>query len=91
MTRFALAAFVLLTAAPDALAIDPEACLVQPGARAAVTVEHEGRSWELAAPECRELFLSDPERYAQLFEALAELGARSSRPSGSGTVSLVPN
>ena len=73
MTR-ARAAFLLLAlAAASAYAIEPEACLGEAGAEPAVTVEHEGRTYAFAAAECRELFLSDPERYGQLFDALEEL------------------
>ena len=93
MTR-ARAAFLLLAiAAASAHAIEPEACLVEAGAGPAVTVEHEGRTYAFAAAECRELFLSDPERYAQLFDALAELRRSSpdTEPAPSEPVSLVPN
>jgi hypothetical protein len=38
-----------------------------------VIVEHAGKSYAVASAECRDLFLTDPERYAQLFDALIEL------------------
>jgi YHS domain-containing protein len=54
------------------LAITPEECLK--GGK--VRVEHGGKTYRLATEECREQFLSDPERYAQLYDALAELEAQ---------------
>ena len=51
----------------------PEECIA-PGA-APVTVTHAGKSYRLASEDCRSQFLSDPERYAQLYDALLELKA----------------
>lgn len=91
MTRL-LSALLLACVIPGRLAaIEPEECLVPPGSTAAASVEHDGSLYEFASVECRELFLSDPERYSQLFDALAELGVLPSDPRSSETVSLVPN
>lgn len=83
-------ALLLASIGSVSFAVEPEECLVPPGAAAAATVEHGGRTYELASVECRELFLSDPERYSQLFDALAELGVRAD-PEPPGEASLVPN
>jgi YHS domain-containing protein len=90
MTRAGLVLLVLLLAAPGARAVEPEQCLLSPGQEPAVSVAHAGKTYSFALAECRDLFLSDPERYAQLFDALAELGPLPSEPE-SETVSLVPN
>lgn len=90
MTRLAVALLGLLLPL-EVFAIEPEACLVGPGEEAVTSVEYDGRVFELAVAECRELFLSDPERYAQLFDALAELRADASTAPRADHVSLVPN
>lgn len=91
MTRFAAALFLTSLISSPIAAVEPEECLVRPGSAAAASVEYGGTVYELGSIECRELFLSDPERYAQLFDALAELGVSPSDPAASETVSLVPN
>lgn len=52
----------------------PEECIVTKG-EAAVTVEHAGKTYKLRYEDCRTEFLSDPERFAQLYDALLELAA----------------
>ena len=52
----------------------PEECVVLEG-RPAVTVAHGGRTYPLRHAECRDEFLTDPERYAQLYDALLEIHA----------------
>ena len=53
---------VLLLARP-LRAVEPETCLTTPSAAGSVTAEFGGKVYHLASSECRELFLSDPERY----------------------------
>ena len=78
------------TAVPEAPA--PELCLTPPESRAAVVVTHAGKEYRLANEACREQFLSDPERYAQLYDALAELSAASGAPiAPPPPASLVPS
>lgn len=49
---------------------DIENCLsTAPGA---LTVEYGGKTYRLRDEACRTLFQTDPERYAQLFDALQE-------------------
>lgn len=73
--------FVLLLAAAD-----PEQCLA---VKSAISVTHGATTYTLASEECREQFLSDPERYAQLYDALMELRAAGAKPKG--PPSLVPS
>lgn len=70
------------------LAIEPEQCLTPP---ASVTVEHGGKTYALASEACREQFLGDPERYAQLYDALLELQAQGRRIQPPPKASLVPS
>lgn len=72
MTSRLLIAAALLTALRLQGQPDPESCLVKDGR---VTVEHASKSYLLATEECRQQFLSDPERYSQLYDALLELRA----------------
>ncbi|HEY0144291.1 MAG TPA: hypothetical protein VGF48_25625 [Thermoanaerobaculia bacterium] len=65
---------------------DPEQCLAPHGA---ITVTHGTATYTLASEECREQFLSDPERYAQLYDALLELRAAGAKPKRAP--SLVPS
>lgn len=83
---------ILLTAAcGGALAAqppaDPERCLAKRG----VPVEHDGKQYTLRDEACRQLFLTDPERYAQLFDALGDLAAAGKAPAAAPRPSLVPS
>ena len=74
-------------AAAHAAALDFESCIPKSGETPAVSVEHAGKTYGLRSEECRREFLSDPERYAQLYEALLELR----KQTGAEEVSLVPS
>jgi hypothetical protein len=78
-------ALVTLLAATLATAAPPEfeQCL---GGEIAVT--HNAKTYRLASEACREQFLSDPERFAQLYDALQELAAAGEKPR---VASLVPS
>ena len=67
----------------------PEECLVTQG-KAAVTVEHGGKTYAFKFADCRDEFLSDPERYSQLYDALLELQAEG-KAVRSAPPSLVPS
>ena len=67
----------------------PESCLATTDG-AAVVVSHGGKSYRLASEACRRQFLSDPERYAQLYDALAEL-EQAGKPLAPPPASLVPS
>ena len=65
--------FSLNTSAQDT--VNPTDCHAAAGHAGAIAVEHEGETYHVTSEPCRQQFLSDPERYAQLFDALAELEA----------------
>jgi YHS domain-containing protein len=90
MMRLAVAAVVLAVAAAAVAqnAPVPEQCIAK--SSSAVSVTHGGKSYRLANEACREQFLSDPERYAQLYDALLELEAEGT-PLAAPTASLVPS
>ena len=69
----------------------PEDCLVRSGERAVASVEHSGRTYQFRKVECREEFLADPERYSQLYDALAELAAAGTPVQAPAEASLVPS
>ena len=89
MRRAAVGLLAVLVASP-ALAQepknDPETCLV---AKRGVVVEHAGKPYRLRDDACREEFLSDPERFAQLYDAIAEL--RAAGQTVTKSESLVPS
>ena len=51
----------------------PEECLVPPGGTAGASATFAGKTYEFTKPECRDVFIADPERFAQLYDALLEL------------------
>lgn len=89
-----LIAFVALLSLPIAAKDGPapEECLASGKKTARVTVAHSGKSYALASEACRDQFLTDPERYAQLYDALAELEAAGTPLAAAPeTASLVPS
>jgi len=88
--RIALAAVLMARGVFAQSAPEPEACIAKAGDRAAVVATHGGKSYRLASEACREQFLSDPERYSQLYDALLELAAEGT-PLRPATPSLVPS
>ena len=90
MMRLAIAAAVLAaaTVAAGQQAPVPELCIAK--SNSAVSVTHGGKTYRLANEACREQFLSDPERYAQLYDALLELEAEGT-PLAPASASLVPS
>lgn len=71
----------------------PEECIVLPGAKNAqpvVSVEHNARTYQFRFADCRDEFLSDPERYSQLYDTLLELHAEGARIEAP-RASLVPS
>lgn len=67
----------------------PEECFVARG-KPAVTVEYNGTTYRFRFEDCREEFLTDPERYSQLYDALRELAASGAKVE-STPPSLVPS
>lgn len=51
----------------------PEECLT---AKSDITATYAGKTYAFRYADCRETFLSDPERYAQLYDALMEMQAQ---------------
>jgi YHS domain-containing protein len=92
--RHAIAAFLIAAAATVAVAQEtpaPEECLAKAGDRPALTVTHAGKTYRLTNEACRAQFVSDPERYAQLYDALLELEAEGTPLRAPATPSLVPS
>ena len=79
-------AFLLVLAAP-LVAQQPEECRVT---KSDISVEYAAKTYFFSNEACREQFLSDPERYSQLYDALAELEA-AGKPVTPQPASLVPS
>ena len=68
---------VLLWSAADPAAFpEPEECFAANRDRVVETASHAGKTYQFKRAGCLALFESDPERYSQLFDALAELEAQ---------------
>ena len=80
---------IALAAVLSAVVPVPEECLAKADA-AAVVVTHGGKTYRMANDACRAQFLSDPERYSQLYDALLELEAEGT-PLRAAPPSLVPS
>ena len=85
---FLLAACCAVAAAQEAPA--PEECLAKASDPSALIVTHAGKTYRMADEACRAQFASDPERYAQLYDALLELEAEGT-PLRAPATSLVPS
>ena len=93
MIRNAIAAAVVAAAASIAAAQgpEPETCLAKPGDTSALTVTHSGQTYRMASEACRAQFMSDPERFSQLYDALLELEAEGTPLRTPTPPSLVPS
>jgi YHS domain-containing protein len=61
---------------------------------AAASVDYGGKSYYFKSQACKEQFLTDPERYSQLYDALAELknaGKPLQKPKSLDNASAVPS
>jgi YHS domain-containing protein len=93
MMRSTIVALVIAAAGTAAVAQDapaPEQCLAKVGA-SALTVTHGGKTYRMANEACRAQFAADPERYAQLYDALLELEAEGTPLRAPAAPSLVPS
>jgi YHS domain-containing protein len=63
---------VILAAVLIAALHTPRECVVTSG-KPVATAEHAGKTYAFRFEDCREEFLTDPERYSQLYDALLEL------------------
>lgn len=86
MIALAVAAIVLATQGVPA----PEECLAKSADPSALVVTHGGKTYRMASDACRAQFLTDPERYSQLYDALIELEAEGT-PVRAAMPSLVPS
>lgn len=86
MIAFAVAAILLATQGAPA----PEECLAKVSDASALVVTHGGKTYRMANDACRTQFLTDPERYSQLYDALLELEAEGT-PVRAAMPSLVPS
>lgn len=85
MIGIAIAAIVIAAQIAPA----PEECLAKLSDASAVVVTHGDKTYRMANDACRAQFLTDPERYAQLYDALLELEAEGTPLRA--TPSLVPS
>lgn len=98
MKRLLLAALLLASSlrgvdAQSAMS-DMEDCLLTGSRAGAATVEYAGKTYYLRDAQCKAQFLTDPERFAQLFDALLELrasGKKAKSKPAPDTASLVPS
>ena len=88
-----IATLLIATAATIAVAQapEPEQCLAKAGDASALTIAHAGKTYRMANEACRAQFASDPERYAQLYDALLELEAEGTPLRAPAAPSLVPS
>jgi YHS domain-containing protein len=89
--RGILAALLFATVAVAQDAPAPEQCLAKAGDASALAVTHGGKTYRMANEACRTQFASDPERYAQLYDALLELEAEGTPLRAPAAPSLVPS
>ena len=91
MMRIVLAA-VVMAATAAALAEDapaPEECLAK--ANTPFVVSHGGKTYRMTSEACRAQFLTEPERYSQLYDALLELEEEGTPLRAPASPSLVPS
>ena len=67
----------------------PEQCITKSDRPVAVT--YAKKTYALASEECKAQFLSDPERYSQLYDALLELEKAGQPVTPAAPASLVPS
>ena len=94
MMRNTIAAFFIAAVAAVAVAQDapaPEQCLAKAGDASALVVAHGGKTYRMANEACLAQFAADPERYAQLYDALLELEAEGTPLRAPAAPSLVPS
>jgi hypothetical protein len=89
--RISIAAFLFAAAAFAQDVPAPELCLAKPGDALALVVTHGGKTYRMANEACRAQFVSDPERFAQLYDALVELEAEGTPLRAPAAPSLVPS
>ena len=89
MKRFLIALIVIACPVSAQDGPSPEECRL--AGDSSISVEYGGKTYRLASEACRVQFLSDPERYAQLYDALAELEQSGKKVAAPRDASLVPS
>jgi YHS domain-containing protein len=89
--RITSATLLLTSVDPAAGQLPPEECLVAPGETPAATATHAGKTYAFRSAECAATFQTDPERYAQLYDALLEMRKTGTVPAAPRSPSLVPS
>jgi YHS domain-containing protein len=69
----------------------PEACIVKKGEQSVASATFGDKTYHFRKADCRDAFLSDPERYSQLYDALAEMLATGETIEAPREASLVPS
>jgi YHS domain-containing protein len=72
----------------------PADCVLPGAEGAAASTEFGGKTYYFTNEACKDEFLTDPERYSQLYDALLELKAQGSafpKPKPRDDASLVPS
>ncbi len=76
---------------PAWAAAPPGAECILPGPKdAAASIEHEGKTYYFRDPACKDEFLTDPERFSQLYDTLLELKAEGQPVPKAAPASAVP-
>ena len=88
--RMLWAALLLTSATALGQQPEPEECLAHRGDPVIETASFSGREYRFRLAGCRAQFESDPERFAQLYDALLEMKA-SGQELPSASPSLVPS
>ena len=66
----------------------PEECVTE---RSEIVATYGGRTYAFRYADCREQFLEDPERFAQLYDTLLEMQAAGETIEPAREASLVPS
>ena len=69
----------------------PEECLANAKDTSAVLATYGDKTYRLTSEACRAQFMTDPERFSQLYDALLELEAEGTPLTAPATPSLVPS
>lgn len=83
--------FVFAVSTVVAAAQEPELCIARTPQQRVASAEFGGKTYHFTSEACRQEFSSDPERYAQLYDALEELEAVSGKVAAPAQPSLVPS
>ena len=79
---------------PSVLPMRPADCVAVGPADAAASTEYGGKTYYFRSAACRDEFLTDPERFSQLYDALLELKAEGKplqKPKPAHDASMVPS